>query len=119
MASTINLASRSAVLPAKASSRSRCVRVHAVASEQQLQINKNGVSSGAAADWGPTSWRNRVALQQPAYPDAEAVKQAYGEIASYPPLIFAGECRNLQDRLAKVANGEAFILMVGGCGLAA
>jgi 3-deoxy-7-phosphoheptulonate synthase len=43
------------------------------------------------------------------------VKDACDEIRSYPPLIFAGECRNLQERLAKAAVGEAFILQGGDC----
>lgn len=65
--------------------------------------------------WGPNSWRNYPALQQPNYPDAEQVKLATEEIARMPPLIFAGECRNLQQRLAKAATGEAFILQGGDC----
>jgi 3-deoxy-D-arabino-heptulosonate 7-phosphate (DAHP) synthase class II len=43
------------------------------------------------------------------------VQDACAEIRSYPPLIFAGECRNLQERLAKAAVGEAFILQGGDC----
>jgi 3-deoxy-D-arabino-heptulosonate 7-phosphate (DAHP) synthase class II len=41
--------------------------------------------------------------------------KACDEIRSFPPLIFAGECRNLQERLAKAAVGEAFILQGGDC----
>ena len=48
--------------------------------------------------------------QQPEYPDAAAVKEAAGELARMPPLVFAGECRNLQARLAKCATGESFWL---------
>ena len=32
-----------------------------------------------------------------------------------PPLVFAGECDDLRDRLAAVARGEAFLLMGGDC----
>lgn len=32
-----------------------------------------------------------------------------------PPLVFAGECDELRDRLAAVARGEAFVLMGGDC----
>lgn len=42
----------------------------------------------------------------------EELKKATAEIASFPPLVFAGECRTLQARLAKCATGEAFILQV-------
>ncbi|KAL4426492.1 hypothetical protein ABPG77_008350 [Micractinium sp. CCAP 211/92] len=65
--------------------------------------------------WSHDSWRNYPALQQPAYPDKEEVKKACAEIASFPPLVFAGECRTLQERLAKCATGEAFILQGGDC----
>jgi 3-deoxy-7-phosphoheptulonate synthase len=53
--------------------------------------------------------------QQPNYPDKARVAEACSEIAAYPPLIFAGECRTLQDRLARAARGEAFILQGGDC----
>lgn len=43
------------------------------------------------------------------------VEKACAEIASFPPLVFAGECRTLQERLAKCATGEAFILQGGDC----
>lgn len=45
----------------------------------------------------------------------EEVKKAAAEIASYPPLVFAGECRTLQERLAACARGEAFMLQGGDC----
>ncbi|GAB4822054.1 hypothetical protein N2152v2_009100 [Parachlorella kessleri] len=65
--------------------------------------------------WAPNSWRKLTALQQPAYPNQDEVRKAYGEIASYPPLVFAGECRTLQERLALCARGEAFMLQGGDC----
>ena len=43
------------------------------------------------------------------------VEKACAEIASFPPLVFAGECRTLQERLAKCATGDAFILQGGDC----
>ena len=60
--------------------------------------------------WTPDSWRPREAKQQPNYPDAAAVDEAVQELRAMPPLVFAGECRNLQARLAACANGEAFWL---------
>jgi len=36
-------------------------------------------------------------------------------MATMPPLVFAGEARNLTQRLAQVANGEAFLLQAGDC----
>ena len=37
------------------------------------------------------------------------------ELRNLPPLVFAGEARTLQDSLAKVASGEAFLLQAGDC----
>ena len=67
-------------------------------------------SADHLSTWAPDSWRKRTAFQQPNYPDAEQVKLAAAEIARLPPLVFAGECRTLQARLAKCASGEAFLL---------
>jgi 3-deoxy-7-phosphoheptulonate synthase len=38
-----------------------------------------------------------------------------GELAGLPPLVFAGECDVLRERLAAVARGEAFVLQGGDC----
>ncbi len=37
------------------------------------------------------------------------------QLATFPPLVFAGEARNLKKPLARVANGEAFLLQGGDC----
>ena len=56
-----------------------------------------------------------VAGQQPLWPDAGAVRTAVDTLASYPPLVFAGECDLLRDRMASAARGEAFVLQGGDC----
>ena len=55
------------------------------------------------------------AAQQPAYPDAAAVDAAVARLRSFPPLVFAGECDKLKDKLAAVSRGEAFLLQGGDC----
>jgi 3-deoxy-7-phosphoheptulonate synthase len=55
------------------------------------------------------------AAQQPAWPDPAAVTRVRAELERMPPLVFAGECRTLQERLAAVARGEAFLLQGGDC----
>ena len=65
--------------------------------------------------WTKTSWRNRPALQMPVYRDKEALAATEAQIASYPPLVFAGEARALTARLAEVAEGRAFLLQGGDC----
>ena len=69
----------------------------------------------AAQNWTPDSWRNKEALQLPNYPDQAKVKETEDIIRQMPPLVFAGEARRLKSHLAKVANGEAFLLQGGDC----
>ncbi|MFT3966803.1 MAG: 3-deoxy-7-phosphoheptulonate synthase class II [Sphingobium sp.] len=68
-----------------------------------------------AANWSPESWRNHEGLQMPTYTDAAKLAAAEKELSAQPPLVFAGEARNLKADLAKVANGEAFLLQGGDC----
>ena len=65
--------------------------------------------------WTPQTWRNHVALQQPNWPDSGAHAAALQQLSSLPPLVFAGETRELTDRLADVAVGKAFLLQAGDC----
>ncbi|SEI84564.1 3-deoxy-D-arabinoheptulosonate-7-phosphate synthase [Sphingomonas sp. OV641] len=68
-----------------------------------------------AANWAPDSWTAHEARQLPDYPDAAALKAATDTLRSHPPLVFAGEARNLTAELARVAAGEAFLLQGGDC----
>ena len=68
-----------------------------------------------AKDWSPDSWRSFPIKQQPAWPDEADLDRALKQIASYPPLVFAGEARSLQAGLAQVAAGNAFLLQAGDC----
>src|SRR3954447_8053300 len=69
----------------------------------------------ATTAWSPLSWRELPAAQQPDWPDPDAVRAVVEELTSQPPLVFAGEARNLLDRLAEVAAGKAFLLQAGDC----
>jgi len=66
-------------------------------------------------NWSPDSWRAKPILQVPDYPDPAALAAVETRIASYPPLVFAGEARKLKQGLAKVADGESFLLQGGDC----
>ena len=61
------------------------------------------------------AWRARPAVQQPDWPDPDAVDAVTAQIAKQPPLVFAGECDQLKARMADVAAGEAFVLQGGDC----
>ena len=68
-----------------------------------------------AKSWSPSTWQAFPALQQPEWPDQGDLDRALKQIASYPPLVFAGEARSLQTALGKVAAGNAFLLQAGDC----
>jgi 3-deoxy-7-phosphoheptulonate synthase len=68
-----------------------------------------------AERWTPESWRRKPALQMPEYPDQQALADVEKQLATFPPLVFAGEARSLMKSLAKVAAGEAFLLQGGDC----
>ncbi|MGB7021666.1 MAG: 3-deoxy-7-phosphoheptulonate synthase, partial [Xanthobacteraceae bacterium] len=68
-----------------------------------------------AVKWAPDSWRGKPILQVPDYPDAKALADVEAQLATFPPLVFAGEARNLKAALAKVATGQAFLLQGGDC----
>ncbi|MGA0530737.1 class II 3-deoxy-7-phosphoheptulonate synthase [Hansschlegelia sp. KR7-227] len=65
--------------------------------------------------WSPSSWRNLPIEQSPVYPDLAALGAAEAQLATFPPLVFAGEARKLKRQLARVAEGEAFLLQGGDC----
>ncbi len=65
--------------------------------------------------WTPDSWRAKPVQQMPQYPDVKALADVEAQLASFPPLVFAGEARNLKKQLASVAAGEAFLLQGGDC----
>ena len=68
-----------------------------------------------AERWTPDSWRKKPIVQVPDYPDAKALADVEAQLATFPPLVFAGEARNLKKSLAQVAAGEAFLLQGGDC----
>ena len=70
---------------------------------------------GAAKNWNPESWRGMPIRQVPDYADGEALALVEARLKSFPPLVFAGEARNLTSALAEVAQGRAFLLQGGDC----
>ena len=65
--------------------------------------------------WTLESWRNFPIKQVPTYDDAAALQSVEDRLASFPPLVFAGEARNLKAQLAEVCEGRAFLLQGGDC----
>ena len=50
------------------------------------------------------------AAQQPTYPDQAAVTKAVERLRTVPPLVFAGECDELKDKIA----ADNAVLAAGG-----
>ena len=66
-------------------------------------------------NWKPSSWREKPAKHIPEYEDASHLARITKKLSEYPPLVFAGETRNLEKQLGEVANGKAFLLQGGDC----
>lgn len=65
--------------------------------------------------WSPDSWRSLPAIQMPVYPDQELLASCESQLRRFPPLVFAGEARELRRQLGDVAEGRAFLLQGGDC----
>ncbi len=65
--------------------------------------------------WSPTSWRSKVADQQPTYPDGDALSRVVDEMSRLPPLVTSWEVESLKSHLARAAKGEMFLLQGGDC----
>jgi len=73
------------------------------------------VTDGGDQQASRASWRLRPAAQQPQWPDPDRLATVTAQLGQLPPLVFAGECDQLTERLAAVARGEAFVLQGGDC----
>ncbi|KAL3514195.1 hypothetical protein ACH5RR_026912 [Cinchona calisaya] len=65
--------------------------------------------------WTPESWKTKKALQLPEYPDQEELQSVLKILDAFPPIVFAGEARSLEERLGEAAMGNAFLLQGGDC----
>ncbi|GLJ46697.1 hypothetical protein SUGI_0984390 [Cryptomeria japonica] len=90
--------------------KKQCLKVEAV----QKSV-KTSSSPGLLPDWNPGSWRSKKALQQPSYGNAEELQSVLRMLEAFPPLVFAGEARKLEEMLGEAALGNAFLLQGGDC----
>lgn len=70
---------------------------------------------GETTKWSLSSWREKPIKHVPHYTDASALTRVEEQLENFPPLVFAGETRNLMASLAQVAEGKAFLLQGGDC----
>ena len=67
-------------------------------------------------EWHKSDWREKSpGSDARLYDDAAKLREVEARIATYPPLIFAGEARRLRSELAAASRGEAFLLQGGDC----
>lgn len=67
------------------------------------------------ATWSSDSWRSKPIVQVPDYPEKDKLEETEERLSSFPPLVFAGEARDLKAELARVAEGKAFLVQGGDC----
>lgn len=67
------------------------------------------------SEWTPKSWRNFPIKQHPIYPQIKELEAVEAELKNYPPLVFAGEARNLKKHFEEASKGRAFLLQGGDC----
>ena len=70
---------------------------------------------GFNLEWSKSSWRNKPVQQIPKYLDNDKLINVEGKLSKKAPLVFAGECDNLQEALAKICYRQGFLLMGGDC----
>ena len=66
-------------------------------------------------EWHKTEWRKLPRVQMPEYTDQESLRVVEQKLGNFPPLVFAGEARQLKAKLAAASQGEAFLLQGGDC----
>ena len=71
--------------------------------------------STSTPNWSKGSWRTKELRQNPTWPDADQLKRVEEQLATKPPLVFAGEARNLRSQLASASQSQAFVLQAGDC----
>ncbi len=66
-------------------------------------------------EWSPSSWKLYSAAQQPEWPSLDALESATTRLSSMPALVMPADVHRLQDELARVSTGNAFLLQAGDC----
>ncbi len=65
--------------------------------------------------WTPNTWESKVALHQPDYQNKNKLARVIKRLKKLPPLVFAGEVRELKNQLSKCVDGNSFLLQAGDC----
>lgn len=111
--SHVSSANSMLILPSRLNRRRvQAVSITRAVATEPLTTTKEVDVDSTSKGWTPSSWKNFVAYQQPEYPDAAVVEEVFGQLSDSPPLVFAGEARQLEEKLGAAALGKAFLLQV-------
>lgn len=86
-----------------------------VTDKPKPQAQQPPPASARATKWAVDSWKSKKALQLPEYPSQEELESVLKTLEAFPPIVFAGEARTLEEHLAEAAMGNAFLLQGGDC----
>lgn len=87
----------------------------APAEKKSVSSTVKTVQKVGSEKWAIESWKSKKALQLPEYPNQEELHSVLHTLEAFPPIVFAGEARSLEERLAEAAMGNAFLLQGGDC----
>lgn len=104
----------------RTSNGSQATIIRAVHAAEPLKAGKSAVQITPSKaligkSWSVDSWQTKKALQLPDYPNKEELDSVLKTMETFPPIVFAGEARHLEERLAEAAMGKAFLLQGGDC----
>jgi len=86
--------------------------------DSNIAPNVRGISGASANNqhsWSPSSWRSFPLQQMPTYDNLRQLADVEARLRSLPPLVFAGEARELRRQLGEVAVGRGFLVQGGEC----
>ncbi|XP_030509889.2 phospho-2-dehydro-3-deoxyheptonate aldolase 2, chloroplastic [Cannabis sativa] len=101
-------------LPRLPNRRKPISAVHA-AEPSKPSKSTSQTASNPSKSWTIDSWKNKKAIQLPEYPDRAELDSVLKTLESFPPIVFAGEARSLEEKLGQAAMGKAFLLQGGDC----
>lgn len=107
------------LVPSKKTSHGRRRTVQPISAVHAAEPSKKAVVSSKPAavpgKWSLESWKSKTALQLPEYPNKEDLESVLKTIENFPPIVFAGEARSLEEKIGDAAMGSAFLLQGGDC----
>ena len=80
-----------------------------------MRVPRERTQLPVASNWTPQGWTGFEGRHLPSYPDQGALDAVIKRLGNFPPLVFAGEARNLTAALGEVAQGRGFLLQGGDC----